>query len=156
MKRQRIVLDTNVLISAVLFGGPPRDVLELVISGAVDCSLSLPILDETREVLRRPKFGFSPEQSFQLLEELHAVCDVINPAVRVQAVASDPADNMILECALESKADVVVSGDHHLLDLGVFHSIHIVTPADYLKTIKNETELHTKASSVCRVPPRRK
>jgi len=83
MKRQRIVLDTNVLISAVLFGGPPRDVLELVISGAVDCFLSLPILDETREVLRRPKFGFSPEQSFLLLEELHAVCDVINPTARV-------------------------------------------------------------------------
>ena len=155
MRRQRIVLDTNVLISAVLFGGPPRDVLELVISGAVDCSLSLPILDEIREVLRRPKFGFSPEQSFQLLEELHAVCDVINPTACVQAVASDPTDNMILECALESNADVVVSGDHHLLDLVVFSGIHIVTPSNYLKTIKNKTELPAKGSSVRRVPRRR-
>ena len=154
MKRQRIVLDTNVLISAVLFGGPPRDVLELVISGAVDCSLSLPILDETREVLRRPKFGFSPEQAFQLLEELHAICDVINPTARVQVVASDPDDNMILECALESNADVVVSGDHHLLDLVVFSGIHIVTPSNYLATIKNKIEL-PKGSSVRRVPRRR-
>lgn len=137
MKRQRIVLDTNVLISAVLFSGSPGDVLELVIRGAVDCSLSLPILDETREVLRRPKFGFSPEQSFQLLEELHAVCDVINPIARVQAVASDPADNMILECALESNTDVIVSGDHHLLDLIEFRGIHIVTPGGYLKTINS-------------------
>ena len=154
MKRQRIVLDTNVLISAVLFGGPPRDVLELVVSGTVDCSLSLPILDEIREVLRRPKFGFSPEQSFQLLEELHAVCDVINPTARIQAVTSDPADNMILECALESNADFVVSGDHHLLDLVVYSGIHIVTPADYLTTIKNETEL-SRGFSVRRVPRRR-
>ena len=138
MKRQRIVLDTNVLISAVLFGGPPRDVLELVISGAVDCSLSFPILDETREVLRRPKFGFSPEQSFQFIEELHAVCDVIDPATRVQAVASDPDDNMILECAVESNADIVVSGDHHLLDLVEFSGIQILTPSDYLKTVKNK------------------
>ena len=155
MKRQRIVLDTNVLISAVLFGGPPRDVLELVISGAVDCSLSLSILDETREVLRRPKFGFSPEQSLQLLEELHAVCDVINPTVRVQAVASDPTDNMILECALESNANVVISGDHHLLNLVVFRGIHIFAPSDYLQTIKNKTELPTKGSSGHRVPRRR-
>lgn len=155
MKRQRIVLDTNVLVSAVLFGGPPRDVLELVISGAVDCSLSLPILDETREVLRRPKFRFSPEQSFQLLEELHAICDVINPTARVQAVASDPNDNMVLECALESNANVVVSGDHHLLDLVVFRGIHIVAPSDYLKRIRNKTDLPTKGSSARRVPRRR-
>ncbi|MBU0715473.1 MAG: putative toxin-antitoxin system toxin component, PIN family [Verrucomicrobia bacterium] len=154
MKRQRIVLDTNVLISAVLFGGPPRDVLELVISGAIDCSLSLPILDETREVLRRTKFGFSPEQSFQLLEELHAACDVINPTTHVQAVASDPDDNMILECALASNADVVVSGDHHLLDLIVFRGIYIVAPSDYLKKIENKTNL-PKRSSVRRVPRHR-
>ncbi len=140
MKRQRIVLDTSVLISAVLFGGPPRDVLERVINGAVDCSLSFAILDETREVLRRPKFGFSPEQSFQLIEELHAVCDVIDPAASIEAVVADPADNMILECALESKADFVVSGDHHLLDLGVFRGIQIVTPSDYLKTIEQQSD----------------
>ena len=79
MKRHRIVLDTNVLISAILFNGPPRKILERVIGGAVDCSLSLPILDELRDVLQRPKFGFSPAQAFQVLEELHAVCEVINP-----------------------------------------------------------------------------
>ncbi|MEI7437481.1 MAG: putative toxin-antitoxin system toxin component, PIN family [bacterium] len=134
MKRQRIVLDTNVLISAILFGGPPREVLELVISGALDCTLSFQILDETRAVLRRPKFGFSPEQSFRFIEELHDVCEVINPAARVQAVAADPSDNMILECALAAHADVIVSGDHHLLDLAIFNGIHIYTPANYLKT----------------------
>jgi putative PIN family toxin of toxin-antitoxin system len=144
-----------VLISAILFGGPPRAVLELVIRGAVDCSLSLPVLDETREVLRRPKFGFSPEQSVKLLEELCAVCNIIHPIVRVHAIAADPDDNMILECALESNADVVVSGDHHLLDLGAFRGIQIVTPSAYLKTISNKTELPTKGSSARRVPRRR-
>ncbi len=148
MKRQRLVLDTNVLISATLFGGPPREVLELVLSGAVDCALSLPILDEIREVLRRPKFGFSPEQAVQLLEELHAACEVINPAVRVQSVVMDPADNRILECALESNADVVVSGDHHLLDLVAFRGIPIVTPSDYLKTIKTKTNLRRPPGAV--------
>ncbi len=133
MTRHRIVLGTNVLISAVLFGGPPRRVLERVISGAADCTLSVSILDELREVLLRPKFGFSPQQSLQLLEELHAVCDVIDPVTRVAAIEADPDDNRVLECAVESRAQFVVSGDAHLLDLAAFRGIRILSPADYLR-----------------------
>lgn len=138
MKRHRIILDTNVLISALLFNGPPRKVLELVISGAVDCTLSLPILDELRDVLQRPKFGFSPEQAMQVLEELHAVCDVINPAIPLKVVIADPDDNMVLECALESKADYVISGDEHLLGLVTFRGSRILAPSDYLNTLSRQ------------------
>lgn len=145
MKRHRIVLDTNVLISAILFGGPPREALELVISGTVDCSLSLAILDELRDVIRRPKFGFSPEQSFKVLEELHEVCDIINPTVRISVVTTDPDDNRVLECAVESKAAFVVTGDSHLLDVVEFRGIQIVTPTVYLKNFK---EMASNASSV--------
>jgi len=156
MKRHRIVLDTNVLVSAILFGGPPRDVLELAISGAIDCSLSLVILDELREVLCRPKFGFSLEQSLQVLEELHAVCDVIQPTDRLLVLASDPDDNMILECALASKADFIVSGDRHLLDLAKFRDVLIVRPSDYLKTIRTTIDTPTRKSSVFRDARRRR
>lgn len=140
MRRHRIVLDTNVLISAILFNGPPREVLELVVSGTVDCSLSLSILDELRDVLLRPKFGFSPEQALQVLEELHAVCDVINPILKTSVIAEDPDDNVVLECALESKADFIVSGDKHLLDLVEFKSIQITNPAAYLKTLSERMD----------------
>ncbi|MCX6996793.1 MAG: putative toxin-antitoxin system toxin component, PIN family [Kiritimatiellaeota bacterium] len=136
MKRYRVVLDTNVLISAILFSGPPREILELVIRGAVDCSLSPPMLDELRDVLQRPKFGLSLEQAFQVLEELHVVCDVINPSMQIHVVTADPDDNMVLACALESKADLLVSGDQHLLDIGTFRGVQMVTPTDALKTIK--------------------
>ena len=155
MKRHRIVLDTNVLVSAILFGGPPRDVLELAISGTMDCSLSLAILDELREVLCRPKFGFSLEQSLQVLEELHAVCDVVHPADRVFVLASDPDDNMILECALASKADFIVSGDRHLLDLATYRDVLIVRPSDYLITIRTTMNTATRKSSVFRGARRR-
>jgi putative PIN family toxin of toxin-antitoxin system len=134
MKRVRIVLDTNVLISAVLFNGPPRAILELVIGGSVDCSLSLAILDELRNVLVRPKFSFSSEQALQVIEELHAVCDIVDPSIRINVVTADPKDNMILECALESNAGIIVSGDQHLLDIEEFKGVQIVSPADYLKT----------------------
>ena len=133
MNRHRIALDINVLISAILFGGKPRRVLDLVISGLVDCTLSTVILDELKDVLQRPKFGFSAEVCFHIIEELHGACDIISPSVSVDVIRSDPDDNRILECAKESQADFIVSGDPHLLDLGKFERIRILTPADYLK-----------------------
>jgi putative PIN family toxin of toxin-antitoxin system len=148
MKRDRVVLDTNVLISAVLFNGPPRAILDLVIGGSLYCSLSLAILDELRDVLERPKFRFSPEQAFQVIEELHAVCDIVNPAIRVNVVTADPNDNIILECALESKADIIVSGDQHLLAVIEFRGIRIVSPADYLKLINEHMTVPTRKSTV--------
>lgn len=137
MKHHRIVLDTNILISAILFGGPPRDVLKLVISGTVGCSLSLAILDELRDVLQRPKFKFSSEQSFNVLEELHAACDIINPMVKINVITEDPDDNKILECAVAAKSAFIVSGDRHLLDLVEFRGIKILTPTAYIKMIKD-------------------
>jgi len=137
MKHHRIVLDTNVLISAILFGGPPRDVLKLVISGTVGCSISLAILDELRDVLQRPKFKFSSEQSFNVLEELHTVCDIINPMVKIYVITEDPDDNKILECAVEAKSAFIVSGDRHLLDLVEFRGIKILTPNAYIKMVKD-------------------
>jgi putative PIN family toxin of toxin-antitoxin system len=132
MNRQRLVLDTNVLISAILFGGKPRKVLDLVISGSVDCTLSISILDELRDVLQRPKFGFSPDLCLHITEELHGLCDIISPSVSLDVIRSDPDDNRILECAVEAGAHFIVSGDPHLLGLGTFEMIKILSPADYL------------------------
>jgi predicted nucleic acid-binding protein len=70
----RVVLDSNVIISGFLFGGPPARLLEHIVNGALHCFRSLPILDEVREDLQRPKFGISPEQAFRFVEELCNVC----------------------------------------------------------------------------------
>ena len=150
MKRHRVVLDTNVLVSAILFGGPPRDVLELAISGTIHCSLSPSILDELRDVLCRAKFGFSLEQSLRVIEELQAVCDVVHPGDRVRVLTSDPDDNMILECAVSANAAFIVSGDRHLLDLGQYQGIVIVRPVEYLRTIRSTTKMPTRKSRVRR------
>jgi putative PIN family toxin of toxin-antitoxin system len=132
MNRHRIVLDTNVLISAILFGGKPRKVLDLVISGSIDCTLSTAILDELKGVLERPKFGFSANACLHIIEELHGICDIISPSVSVDVISSDPDDNRILECAVEAHAHFIVSGDPHFLDLGKFKKIRILSPACYL------------------------
>ena len=135
MKRLRIVLDTNVLISAVLFGGTPRQVLELIIAGKVECSISVAMLDELRDVLLRPKFGLSAAQTAMIVEEVHAIAEVVSPNERIDHVVSDPDDNMVLECAVEAKASVVVTGDSHLLDLQAFQNVPILSPADFLKML---------------------
>ena len=132
MNRHRIVLDTNLLISAILFGGKPRRVFDLVISGSIDCTLSTVILDELRGVLESPKFGFSPNVCLHIIEELYEICDIISPSVSVDVISSDPDDNRILECAVEAHANFIVSGDPHLLDIGKFKKIRILSPADYL------------------------
>ena len=132
MKRLHVVLDTNVLISALLFGGAPREILEMIIAGSIDCSLSTAILDELRDVLQRPKFGFSCRQAAAVVEELCSVCEVVNPSMRIGVVKGDPDDDRILECALEAKAGIIVSGDSHLLELRTYRGIRILGPADFL------------------------
>jgi uncharacterized protein len=139
MKRFRVVLDTNVIISAILFGGTTREILELAIRGGIDLILSVPILDEVRDVLMRQKFGFSAEQATKVIDELYAISEVVNPDIRITAVKDDPDDNMILECALEAKSEYIITGDSHLLDLSIFQDIKIQTPAVFMNTILMRT-----------------
>jgi uncharacterized protein len=134
----RMVLDSNVIISGFLFGGPPARLLEHALAGSVKCFTSLPILDEVREVLQRAKFGLSPDQALSLIEELHDLCTVVTPNERVRAVTADADDNAVLECALAANADLVVSGDSHLLDLQEWRRIRIVSPAAALREIGDQ------------------
>jgi uncharacterized protein len=136
MKRPHIVLDTNVLVSALLFGGPPREVLDMVVARAAHCSLSPAILDELRDVLQRPKFGFSSRQAIAIIEKLCASCAIISPLTRIGVVRADPDDDRLLECALEARADVIVSGDAHLLELGKHEGIRILSPSEFLRMMR--------------------
>jgi len=129
----RVVLDSNVYISAFLFGGVPADVIGLALGGSILVYTSIPILDEIRDVLRRPKFGLSSSQAFTLIEEIHSLCRIVSSAEPVQAVKEDPDDNKIIECALAAGADVIVSGDSHLLHLQQWRGIKIQTPADFVR-----------------------
>ena len=138
MTPPRIVLDSNVIISGILFGGHPGRLLEHALDGSLQCFLSLPILDEIREVLQRPKFGLSSEQALTLIEELHDLCCIVTPKTGVRVIDADPDDNMILECASAANAHIIVSGDSHLLDLGQWKGIRILTPFDFAKEIQSQ------------------
>jgi putative PIN family toxin of toxin-antitoxin system len=101
----KVVLDTNVLISAILFGGKPRQILEKAIRGEIRLCLSERILEELRGVLQRSKFDYSPEMIQFILTELTAIGDFVNPSQTINVVFEDPEDNRILECAVEAGAN---------------------------------------------------
>ena len=131
----RIVLDTNVLVSAIVFGGNPRRVIESILEGSVHLTLSREILDELEGMLCRKKFGMSPQIARNISNELVSICDIVAPERRATVMTSDPYDNMVLECAAEAKADYIISGDTHLLDLCEFEGIKIVNPAQFLDIV---------------------
>jgi uncharacterized protein len=127
----RIVADTNVIVSALVFGGVPRRVLELVEDGLCELYYSHEIQAETRRVLRE-KFAWSGEAVDRYLQELWRLGHNVVPRRKVSEIKNDPDDDRILECALAANADAVVSGDRHLLRLGEFEGIVILTPRQFL------------------------
>jgi len=132
MSAPRIVLDTNVLISAIVFGGKPREVLEKVIAGWYTMAISAEMLAEFQWVLEGKKFRYPAAIVRNIVSELLAVSELVRPTMKVEHIKADPADNRILECALESRAAYIVSGDKHLLELGQFQGIPILDAAAFL------------------------
>jgi len=132
MTAPRIVLDTNVLISAIVFGGRYREVLEKVIAGRFTMAISAEMLAEFQGVLEGKKFRYPSDIVRTIVHELLAVSELVRPRMKVEQIKADPADNRILECALESGAACIVTGDRHLLELGRFEGIPILDAAVFL------------------------
>lgn len=131
----KAVLDTNVLISALIFGGKPRKILLHSKEKKIRAFISAPILLELAKKLDS-KFNWKEEKIKETVGTLSKFITVVYPTVRLNRVKKDPEDNKILECALEANADYIVTGDKHLLKLKRYGEIKIVTPADFLKTLK--------------------
>ena len=130
----RVVVDTNVIVSALVFGGLPRRVFEAAESGRCELYYSAEIESETRRVLR-DKFGWDEDRLGRYLPELWRLGERVTPQRRVNAIKEDPDDNRILECALAARADMIVSGDGHLLRLTAFEGIAILTPREFLSAL---------------------
>ena len=131
----KVVLDTNVLISAILFGGKPRQILEKTIRGEIRLCISEPILGELKGVLQRSKFDFSPEMIQVIVTELTGIADFVNPSKTINVVLEDPEDNRILECAVGAGANYIITGDTHLLKLSRYLNIEVVNAVTFLEKL---------------------
>ena len=129
---KRVVLDTNVYISAILFGGKPEEIWKGAKSGKIQAFVSEAILEELSSVLRR-KFCWKPIKVKELLQEIEEFAFLVIPQKRLSAITEHDADNRILECALEAKAGFLVSGDKHLLSLKKFRGTKILNPSNFLE-----------------------
>jgi len=131
----KIVLDTNVLISALLFGGKPKQILERAVSGEFRMITCREILEELEGVLCGKKFKYPPEIVRNIINEIEALSEIVAPVQAIRLLKVDPYDNVILECALEARADYIISEDVHLLELLEVEGGKIINPAQFLEIV---------------------
>lgn len=125
----RILLDTNVLVSALLFGGLPRVLLRTAMRGDIALVASPALLDELEDVLVG-KFGFGRAIARLTRAEIEALAHLVEPS-GLPRVSRDPDDDEVLAAAVAGRADVIVTGDRDLLALGVHQGIRILTPREF-------------------------
>ncbi len=126
-----VVLDTNVVVSGLLHQkGAPAAILDAATSKKFRCYISESLLDEYREVLTRDYLGLDQHRAARFIGDLRRVAIFVVPRKKV-AVARDPDDNRVVECALEAGADFIVTGN--IRDFPAqFHGVRVVTPRDFL------------------------
>ena len=131
----RVVIDTNVIISGVFFGGAPSKVLQVWRDGNTTLVLSPAILDEYRRVgeeLSRRHTGISLTPFLSLVV---AYAEIIEPPNLPELVCRDADDDKFISCAVAGKCLFIISGDHDLLDVGEYRGVGIVTPRAFLESL---------------------
>ena len=132
----RVVIDTNVLISATFWPGKPKQLLNQVRRGEIDFLTSEILLVELKEVLTTEDkpFKLSEEEAQHVLAAVLDIAEIVEPHSMIRR-CRDEADNRVLECAVDGQADWIITGDRDLLDLKSFGVIKIGTVAEFLRAV---------------------
>ncbi|HCR35491.1 putative toxin-antitoxin system toxin component, PIN family [Candidatus Woesebacteria bacterium GWC2_33_12] len=131
----RIVIDTNVIISALVFGGNSKIIIEKLIKREFIAYTSPQLISELLEILLQ-KFNFSDEMIKKVEVQINSLSHVVYPTVEIN-IARDRDDNRVLEVAEESESSIIVTGDKDLLSLKVYKNIIIMNPKVFLEIIGN-------------------
>lgn len=136
-KIKRVVLDTNVLISALLFRGEVSRLAELWKQGRIIPVISQATFKEFKDVLAYPKFSLTESEIKTIIEdEILPFFEVVEIQEEISGACRDPEDDKFIACALSASADYIVSGDKDLCDMSRYKSIRIEKAADFLKMFK--------------------
>jgi len=148
----KVVLDTNIFVSSLLVkAGLPAQILDAWRERRYLLIVSPAIIAETRATLDYPrirrKYAITDEDVEQLVTLLERDALLVPGDADVAgAIPKDPADEMVLACAVDAHADVIVSGDRHLLGLGSYRSIPILTVRQFLKRLETDSSESTAAN----------
>lgn len=138
----RIVADTNVVISGLLWRGPARQLLDAARQGTVQLFTSGALLAELDEVLRREKFlrrlTDAEVQPQNLVMGYAALAGVVQPLNVMRVVLRDPDDDAVIACALAAAATIIVSGDRDLLTLKKYQEIEILSAGEFIARIRQD------------------
>jgi putative PIN family toxin of toxin-antitoxin system len=133
----KAVFDTNVLISAFNFpGGTPEDVFRLCLEERIELITSSPLLAEFARILT-DKFGWAADRAEHAVALVAGLATVVHPTDHLEVVSADPDDDRVLEAAAEGGAQVICSGDRHLLRLGEWQGVPILSPARLLEEFES-------------------
>ena len=145
-RKNRIVVDTNVMISAVFFKGKPDVILDAWRAGKLEIILSQEIIEEYSEVLERLSNKYPAINTSGILSMFTTGCRMVEPEVIDKQICEDPDDDKFIAAAIGGETEIVVSGDKHLLDVDGYSGIEILRPAAfierYLSEQSNAAELH--------------
>ena len=134
----RLVLDTNVVASAMLWGGNPKQLLQARREKRIELFTSVAMLAELTDILARPKFERKIAASLltvdQLVDGYAELAQLVRPTPTPRIVA-DPDDDVVIGTALAARADLIVTGDRALLDVGTYQGVRIVGVAEALGLI---------------------
>jgi uncharacterized protein len=140
----RVVFDTNIVISGYLWSGAPQKALNAVREGRVKLLISEAMVDELKDVVSRRKFeerlkiiGKTAEQL--VLNHLR-LTEIVEVSAVQPVVKADPDDDIVIACAISGRADYIVSGDPHLLELKRFQDIQILTVNDFLARLMQDKQ----------------
>jgi uncharacterized protein len=137
IRRDRVVLDTNTVVSALLFTGTASRLVPVWQSRRITILVSRPILEEYLRVLAYPKFHLDEEEIRRLIEEeVLSYAGAVTVRERLDAVVRDPDDQKFVECAVAGRADYLVSGDPDLLELETYRGISILSVGEYLRDLE--------------------
>ncbi len=135
----RLVLDTNTVVSGLVWGGVPGQLIDSAVASTVHLIASLPLLDELQAVLFRKKFAgqFAAQETNAgtLFEGYASLVQLVVPAEIGPVILADPDDDIVVATAVAGDADAIVSGDSHLLAIGEYRGIPIITPATAVRRL---------------------
>ncbi len=129
----KVVLDTNVFVSGVFFGGPPHKILKAWRDGKIQLLLSPAILEEYQRVMRELAVQFPEIRVEGLIDFLIVHSEFVLPLSLPPVIQADPSDDKFLECAVAGKAICIVTGDRHLLKLLGFKGVSILKPREFVE-----------------------
>ncbi len=133
----KVVIDTNVVASAIFFGGKPKEIIDSLMKNEIIAYASTQIIEEYIETVDYLTDKFPGKKPKTPLIEIEAKCKIVEVHSKVD-VCRDSDDNKFIECALDSKCYYIVSGDKDLLTVEEYEGVQIVTVTEFLQILKEE------------------